>query len=499
MPAPESENVQRLLQAVWDLFDLEVGWPTVGQVANHLDRRHDLVFEDVLTEVPSVLLYGVHPNRMPADQETVGLTLAGAATAEGSTETLRLVVDAVRLAADIQREWEPPTNERGAEPMFTAADLIQKRMVPVTGRPVLLARVGALLQSESWGWTGAGHATRDAWSFSLGRRLRRFRDVADLADLWDRTHPTEPVERVPTTDLADLDPGRQMTAAAEDRTRQIFHVQLTKGSGFTGTRTDTWWDLDEAGLEEKVLRARRDGRAVWRSGTEYSWPETRVQIFEGPPTTNIPNFSILITPALLAMTEQVRDVTDHWITGPAGVTSQAIAAVTAHRRFQVFLSSTFVDLQQERVAVTQELLQMGRCIPAGMELFGASSLPPWDVITRVLDVTDYLVLVLGHRYGSVPPGGGLSYTEREYDYALAANIPILAFVSDPTRPVPPQHVETDSEAQKALARFRQKVQNAHTVTRWSNPEDLKVAVINALYKAMSDTPRPGWVRGSVSN
>jgi uncharacterized protein DUF4062 len=283
-----------------------------------------------------------------------------------------------------------------------------------------------------------------------------------------------------------------------ERTRRIFHVQLTKGSGFTGTRTDSWWDLDRASLEEKVLQPRREGRALWRGGTEYSWPETRVQVYEGPPTTSIPNFTPLLTPALLAVTEAVREVTDDWITGPAGGIPGAINAAAVDRRYQVFLSSTFVDLQQERVAVTQEMLRMGRCIPAGMELFGASSLPPWDVITRVLDVTDYLVLVLGHRYGSVPPSGGFSYTEREYDYALERDIPILAFVSDPSRPVPPQHVESDPVAQKALAQFHQKVEGAHTVTRWSTADDLKIAVVNALYKAMTDTPRPGWVRGENS-
>ena len=70
-------------------------------------------------------------------------------------------------------------------------------------------------------------------------------------------------------------------------------------------------------------------------------------------------------------------------------------------RFQIFLSSTFTDLQVERVAVTQALLRMQRCIPAGMEFFPASSRPPWDVIRPILDVTDYMVLLLAGRYGSV--------------------------------------------------------------------------------------------------
>ena len=40
------------------------------------------------------------------------------------------------------------------------------------------------------------------------------------------------------------------------------------------------------------------------------------------------------------------------------------------KRFQVFLSSTYVDLKDARQAVIQTLMQMD-CIPSGMELFPA--------------------------------------------------------------------------------------------------------------------------------
>lgn len=38
------------------------------------------------------------------------------------------------------------------------------------------------------------------------------------------------------------------------------------------------------------------------------------------------------------------------------------------KRFQVFVSSTYEDLQEERREVMQALLELD-CIPAGMELF----------------------------------------------------------------------------------------------------------------------------------
>lgn len=42
------------------------------------------------------------------------------------------------------------------------------------------------------------------------------------------------------------------------------------------------------------------------------------------------------------------------------------------KRYQVFISSTYADLQDERQEVIQALLELD-CIPAGMELFPAAS------------------------------------------------------------------------------------------------------------------------------
>lgn len=41
------------------------------------------------------------------------------------------------------------------------------------------------------------------------------------------------------------------------------------------------------------------------------------------------------------------------------------------KRYQVFVSSTYTDLKEERQHVIQVLTEMG-CVPAGMELFPAA-------------------------------------------------------------------------------------------------------------------------------
>ena len=62
--------------------------------------------------------------------------------------------------------------------------------------------------------------------------------------------------------------------------------------------------------------------------------------------------------------------------------------------YQVFVSSTFEDLQEERKEVMQALLELD-CMPAGMELFPASNDDQWTLIKRVIDACDYYLLIIG--------------------------------------------------------------------------------------------------------
>ncbi|WP_271025211.1 DUF4062 domain-containing protein [Rhizobium sp. RCAM05973] len=63
-------------------------------------------------------------------------------------------------------------------------------------------------------------------------------------------------------------------------------------------------------------------------------------------------------------------------------------------RYQVFISSTFYDLKDERSAVFQTLMAMD-CIPAGMELFPAMDEEQFKFIQRIIDDSDYYILIIG--------------------------------------------------------------------------------------------------------
>ena len=81
-------------------------------------------------------------------------------------------------------------------------------------------------------------------------------------------------------------------------------------------------------------------------------------------------------------------------------------------KYQVFISSTFTDLREEREQVIRAVLEMGH-IPMGMEMFSAADDEQWNIITRQIDDADYYALILAHRYGSTTPTG-VGYTEKEY-------------------------------------------------------------------------------------
>ena len=161
-------------------------------------------------------------------------------------------------------------------------------------------------------------------------------------------------------------------------------------------------------------------------------------------------------------------------------------------RFQVFVSSTFTDLKEERAEVMHCLLELD-CIPAGMELFPAANDAAWELIKRVIDQSDYYLLIIGGRYGSLDISG-ISFTEREYDYALSANKQILAFLHEHPDNIPVGKSEISPDARTKLERFSEKVRAAHLCKFWEGSDDLGGKVSRALSATIRSRPSVGWIR-----
>ena len=97
------------------------------------------------------------------------------------------------------------------------------------------------------------------------------------------------------------------------------------------------------------------------------------------------------------------------------------------KKLQVFVSSTYTDLIEERQAAVEAILNAGH-IPAGMELFKSGNDSQLQTIYKWIDESDVYMLILGGRYGTIKPKSGKSYTQLEYEYALSKNIPVFAVV-----------------------------------------------------------------------
>jgi hypothetical protein len=122
------------------------------------------------------------------------------------------------------------------------------------------------------------------------------------------------------------------------------------------------------------------------------------------------------------------------------------------KRYQVFVSSTFEDLREERAAVIAALLQID-CFPAGMELFPAADDDSLTLIRSVIHDSDYYLVILGGRYGSLDPDSGKSYTQLEYEYALASGKPTISLIHSNPASLQADRTERTDEGRKKFEGF----------------------------------------------
>ncbi|MGZ8946472.1 MAG: DUF4062 domain-containing protein [Methylococcaceae bacterium] len=164
------------------------------------------------------------------------------------------------------------------------------------------------------------------------------------------------------------------------------------------------------------------------------------------------------------------------------------------KRYQVFVSSTYADLEQEREHVIRTLMEMD-CIPAGMELFPTADEEQWEFIKKVIDDCDYYLLIIGGRYGSTT-ADGISYTESEFDYAVKKGLKVIGLIHGEPNNIPFGKSESNPELRDKLLQFRGKVMTGRLIKFWKTAEDLPGLVSLNLTKTIKMYPAIGWVRGN---
>lgn len=164
------------------------------------------------------------------------------------------------------------------------------------------------------------------------------------------------------------------------------------------------------------------------------------------------------------------------------------------KRYQVFVSSTFKDLVSEREIAVQSIMRLD-CFPSGMELFPAADVEQFEFIKTVISDCDYYLLIIGGKYGTITEEG-VSYTEKEYDYAISKNIPVLAFLHKHPEKLPVESAEVTQETRDKLDSFRNKVSKGRLVEFWENKDQLSSQIIMGILSAKKIHPAIGWVKAN---
>ncbi len=160
------------------------------------------------------------------------------------------------------------------------------------------------------------------------------------------------------------------------------------------------------------------------------------------------------------------------------------------KRYQIFISSTYKDLVEERQKVTQAILKLYH-FPIGMEMFHADNEEQWIQIKNTIDMSDYYVLIVGRYCGTLIEEEGISYTEKEYNYAMSKGIPVLSFIISDNAKKESYGVETNRQ-QRALKKFVQKVKKL-PCEFWNTSDELAFQVSSTLSIKFQENSRNGWI------
>ncbi len=164
------------------------------------------------------------------------------------------------------------------------------------------------------------------------------------------------------------------------------------------------------------------------------------------------------------------------------------------KKYQIFISSTYTDLKEARDTVTKAILNFYH-IPIGMEMFSADNNEQWDTIKTTIESSDYYVLIIGHRYGT-ETHEGISYTEKEFDYAKEIGLPILAFIRNRNASTTPSQRDKEQTKTEKLDAFISKASSNTLINSWEDEKDLAINIIIALTKAFTKYSRIGWMRAN---
>lgn len=169
-----------------------------------------------------------------------------------------------------------------------------------------------------------------------------------------------------------------------------------------------------------------------------------------------------------------------------------------NKKLQIFISSTYNDLKEERQSAVEAILSAGH-IPAGMELFNAGNESQLITIQKWINESDVYMLILGGRYGSIDPIQQISYTEIEYKYALEKGMPVFAvYITESALDEKIKKLKKNAfedKEPKKLEDFK-KLVLSKICRQFDDLKDIKIAVHETLNKFSREYNLSGWISGN---
>lgn len=165
------------------------------------------------------------------------------------------------------------------------------------------------------------------------------------------------------------------------------------------------------------------------------------------------------------------------------------------KKFQVFISSTYTDLIEERQVAVESVLNAGH-IPAGMELFKSGDRTQKEVIKKWIEDSDVYFLILGGRYGSIDPETKKSYTHWEYDYATNLGKPMFSVVIS-EKGLDEKVKVIGRPAMESLYGQQYNTFKEQVLTKISrftdDLKDIKITILESLQELSDNNQIEGWI------
>ena len=156
-------------------------------------------------------------------------------------------------------------------------------------------------------------------------------------------------------------------------------------------------------------------------------------------------------------------------------------------QLKIYISSTFVDLEQFREKVYRELRSLRHDVIA-MEDYVAADKRPLDQCLQDVRICDVYVGIFAWRYGYIPAKDNperLSITELELREAERLGKPRLIFILNNTAPWPPSMMDAttgDNERGVRINKLRDMLQQERLSGLFETADELAVKVVSALYR-----------------